>query len=635
MGQGVKIILVNKTPYRWESSDISSYQLDEWEKSFPKHIEPGAGVSVYVEFHKGPFTTESDDQAWITYTMLGTKKPLRFKIHGTYSNEAQIDVELVGFHTTGNGFGSLLGKSRKRYFVYQEELRVNIGFAGDEATGLIFFDREQGNPNWMKFLDGRKLISEFTIPGTHDTLTFGLNEGLIKNLPHGVLTALSSSIGTAMGHFLATVGQFFLTPIFIAGGMLVPEVILRATQCQRLGLRDQLYRGVRFLDIRLKLDGAKLEGDHGGIRLHINFDEVLQVCMDFLAKNSSETIIMSIKDETGTNDAAFFNAVSSRIAAASAKWHTEDAIPKLADVRGKIVLFRRFEKHQQEAFGINAFNGWPDNGTASLNTHAPIRVQDSYKNYVLGHLDDKFNKHAKPLLEQAAGDAGNGTLYVNFMSGTGSVYPETVANGYMSRFIGTNGLLFDHVAQTTNRRFGIIPLDFPETPFQGILIAQLIMQNTLSLQSAFNRLIDPKKSYVVKPLSNLQKCIDVRGAKADQGTEVIVQDVNNGNNQQWSLEDAGQGYFYLHPLHAPSMVLDVKGSETAQGAAVIVFPKNGCDNQKWTFSDQGNGRFRISPKHAPTMALNLYGFDATNGKPIVIYPFYEGDLASQWEVMPI
>ncbi|WP_118975952.1 phosphatidylinositol-specific phospholipase C domain-containing protein [Taibaiella koreensis] len=622
MGQGVKIILVNKTPYRWKRGDVSSYQLDAWDHSFPEYIEPGSGISAYVEFHEGPFTVESDDQAWVTFTMLGTKRPLKFKLHGVYSDEAALYTELEGFAPVGNGFAPLLGKKRKKYFIKQEELRVSLGLAGNETDGFLFFDREQENPNWMKFADGEKLISELTIPGTHDTLTYGLNEGLIKGLPGDVLSGLAAAISATMNGFLT-----------IAAGI-TPEIILHATQCQRLSLVQQLHKGIRFLDIRLKRDGSKLEAYHGGIRLHINFDEVLRCCYDFLAKNKSETIIMSIKDESRTNDKAFYQAIFDTISKA-ASWHTADQLPRLKEVRGKIVLFRRFANHGATDFGINAYDGWPDNSSEWLNNKVKIRVQDEYNNYVLGQLDHKFNNYAKKRLEEAVADRDPQHLYVNFMSGTGGIYPETLANGYMSQFVGTNGLLFDYVALTTQRKYGILPMDFPETPYQGLLIPQLIMQNELSLKAAFNQVVSTKDRYEIRPLYNLQKTLDVQGGKTKAGTPVIIYDAHNGANQQWTFEDAGEGYYYIHPCHAPAAVLDVSGGAKTDQTAVIIHSLHRGDNQKWRLTNLGNGRFRISPKHAPDKALNLYGYDSSNGKPLVIYTFHEGDLASQWELVKL
>lgn len=46
------------------------------------------------------------------------------------------------------------------------------------------------------------------------------------------------------------------------------------------------------------------------------------------------------------------------------KWYLTDSIPKLGDVRGRIVLVRRFEADGE--CGINAYNGWKDNTTFDI-----------------------------------------------------------------------------------------------------------------------------------------------------------------------------------------------------------------------------------------------------------------------------
>jgi hypothetical protein len=65
-----------------------------------------------------------------------------------------------------------------------------------------------------------------------------------------------------------------------------------------------------------------------------------------------------------------------------------------------------------------------------------------------------------------------------------------------------------------------------------------------------------------------------------------------GRNQQWEIEDAGGGYFYIRSLDAAKM-LDMDGGRARDGAALVVADKRDNDNQKWKIADSGNGQFTI------------------------------------------
>ncbi len=111
---------------------------------------------------------------------------------------------------------------------------------------------------WMSELPGNTLLSELSIPGTHDSMTFGLPSGNVA-------------------------------------------------QTQSIDLATQLAAGIRFLDIRLgpyfdpttgSLAQADFECFHGIINSGQSFDtNVLAVCENFLADHQNECIVMSIKND--------------------------------------------------------------------------------------------------------------------------------------------------------------------------------------------------------------------------------------------------------------------------------------------------------------------------------------------------
>ena len=179
---------------------------------------------------------------------------------------------------------------------------------------------------WMKSLDGGKRISQFSMPGTHNS-----------------------------------------------GARLEP--IRGTARCQNLTISQQLNAGVRFLDIRCRHVNDAFDIYHGSIYQHLNFGDVLRDVLDFLRLNPCETVVMSVKEEhvASGNSRSFEATFDAYVAENSSRWLLSSAIPTLDEARGKIVLLRRFGSGG--AKGIDASN-WPDNAIFSS---GQLRVQDVYK----------------------------------------------------------------------------------------------------------------------------------------------------------------------------------------------------------------------------------------------------------------
>jgi len=215
----------------------------------------------------------------------------------------------------------------------------------------------------MASLSGKKRLSEFTIPGTHDS---------------GALH----------------------------------EPITGTAQCQRFPIATQLLMGVRFLDIRCVISNGGFNIYHGSVDQHLTFDSVLTDCLSFLKSNKGEAILMSVKKEHKEDDATKFEGVFDSYTSRNPDmWLLEDAIPTLDDARGKIVLLRRF-KASRLPKGIAAAPAvWKDNQTFTIDGAVQIHVQDKY---ALDKKEDKWPA-VQALLQQAFNGKPD-VLYLNFTS---------------------------------------------------------------------------------------------------------------------------------------------------------------------------------------------------------------------------
>lgn len=314
---------------------------------------------------------------------------------------------------------------------------------------------------WMSSLGDNKKLSQITIPGTHDSCAK-------SDWPNSQRLLLQE--------------RFFGT--------------------QNATLLSQLTAGIRFFDIRGRFKKEDSFGTKDPMACHgdylvepeLEIAEVFKVCYDFLDENTSETIIMSLKCEDESKMNQFAQAVQTLILERQNCWHLiSDTIPTLGDVRGKIVLIRRFpDLMSSNQFGIDGVTNWPSNASSpdiaeigSLN----LVVQDrwnltyNYKSYRSDTPIIKFDE-VKRMLTRAGEDNRKQVWYLNFTSATavGWASPSWIARGQpfetpvgVSYTNGVNHLLLEHLEKNPKGHFGTIVLDFMDTPEE--LVSMIVNTN--------------------------------------------------------------------------------------------------------------------------------------------------------------
>jgi 1-phosphatidylinositol phosphodiesterase len=186
-----------------------------------------------------------------------------------------------------------------------------------------------------------------------------------------------------------------------------PQAGLAKTQ--DLTIAEQLAAGVRYLDLRCRhVDDAFLLY-HGAIDQNQTFEELVATVDAFLAAHPTEAIIASVKEEATPSgntrgfDATFTSYLTDR-------WSTAAVVPALGDVRGKLVLLRRFAT-AMTPLGIDA-SAWPDNTTFSIANAASLRIQDAYM-----VTDNSAKWTAITALLTEARAATGATLFLDYTSG--------------------------------------------------------------------------------------------------------------------------------------------------------------------------------------------------------------------------
>ncbi|PSL47185.1 1-phosphatidylinositol phosphodiesterase [Chitinophaga niastensis] len=242
------------------------------------------------------------------------------------------------------------------------------------------------------------------------------------------------------------------------------EPVSGTAKCQNLTIADQLNAGIRFLDVRCRHIGDKFAIHHGSIYQNQNFDDVLNACFSFLNSHPTETIVMCVKEEYNAtnNTQTFEQTFDSYVQQNPGQWSLGATVPNLGQVRGKIVLLRRFGANNTPK-GIDATN-WSDNTTFSINNgSANLRVQDQYQ---VPDNNAKWNNITSLFSEAKNGDLS--VLYINFTSGYKSLIFGIPSITTVSNAINPN--LNSYFTSNTQGRFGIIPMDFAASDRATLII---------------------------------------------------------------------------------------------------------------------------------------------------------------------
>lgn len=278
-----------------------------------------------------------------------------------------------------------------------------LAFAGALMVSGLSLAADPAGSRWMGALEGNWPIQHLSIPGSHDS-----------------------------------------------GALLEP--LSGTAKCQSLTIAGQLAVGVRFLDLRCRHVGDTFVIHHGPIDQKLTYESVLETVTAFLKANPRECVIVSVKEEyqPEKNTRSFEQTFDTSVAKDPERWWLKAELPRLDQVRGKMVLFRRFPSNSK-ARGIDA-SSWQDNTTFSSGL---LRVQDVYQ---APGAEIKWRDVEAFLKEAREGEPNPNTLFVNFTSATGSSWMGIPNIPSISTPM--NHKITDYLMNQPKARYGILVMDF-------------------------------------------------------------------------------------------------------------------------------------------------------------------------------
>lgn len=212
-------------------------------------------------------------------------------------------------------------------------------------------------PCWMKYVDGNKYLDELSIPGTHDSSTCSVDNDT------------------------------------------EPQTSL--AKCQQDYIPTQLLEGIRYFDIRLGKNNENGDPgiDHGICYLlkkdgnYLHLSDVIGYFKTFLNENPSEALIMlASRGNDEATDESITTAFAKVMADNPKLFYTSSRVPTLGEVRGKIVLLRRFglagDSVSGHTWGLD-LTEWDDKIKAHSDSATMCLVQDARGFEAAGETGDK------------------------------------------------------------------------------------------------------------------------------------------------------------------------------------------------------------------------------------------------------
>lgn len=219
------------------------------------------------------------------------------------------DIKYLAIESNGEDQDNnkICHKSKSKSIPWELEL-IGYDMKKNDATvsslDWITYSSYVDGPCWMKYVDDNKFLDELSIPGTHDSGTCSVDND----------TEPQSS----------------------------------QVKCQQDYIPTQLLEGIRYFDIRLgKGDDPGI--DHGIFYLlkkdgnYLHLSDVIGYFKTFLNENPSEALIMlASRGNDEATDESITTAFAKVMADNPKLFYTSSRVPTLGEVRGKIVLLRRF-----------------------------------------------------------------------------------------------------------------------------------------------------------------------------------------------------------------------------------------------------------------------------------------------------
>ena len=247
---------------------------------------------------------------------------------------------------------------------------------------------------------------------------------------------------------------------------------------QIMDISEQWDAGIRFFDIRPRLEDGRLRIYHGPADCHLDFEEAMRIIINKLEQHPTEFCVIMTNSAGGGIEGV--DRIMDDINTLFYDQAQFRANMTVADMRGRVLFIHRDYQTNGRDWPGNVVYGWPGNGSShrswmmsSQEESAVLWAQDYFTDGGKGnYLDSKWEKVSAMM--DAFASAPDGVWCINHASGyTGSGISTNINRNAKT----TNARLLEYLAGHKSP-IGIVPMDFPSQE----LIDAIIFLNTFAAE---------------------------------------------------------------------------------------------------------------------------------------------------------
>lgn len=280
------------------------------------------GDNIFVS---SPGTTLSGQSHRASLNFVLPTGSVRYRVHcsdksasfGIYEDISAANDDKIALNVKDGDYVNL-SRSKRNYYLTDPK----------GASGPFQLRFEPVAEAWMDKIPDNTSVADISIPGTHDTGTYALE-----------------------------------------------AVNFGFSKCQNMGVYEQLGFGIRFFDLRV--DGSMML-EHGGIPCNVSFDEIVVTTCLFLDRNPSEFVIFEITGDD--NFGSKFDSYLKSHNGYDARFWKKNYVPTLGEVRGKIMIVRRYSYNGVQGLDFKSDGVWPYDDSKSGTNPDGVKyyIEDRY-----------------------------------------------------------------------------------------------------------------------------------------------------------------------------------------------------------------------------------------------------------------
>lgn len=272
------------------------------------------------------------------------------------------------------------------------------------------------------------------------------------------------------------------------------------------------------------------------------------------------------------------------------------------------------------------YDGYCDKGAKQCVGYVWGRIQDKLKfrpNWTSGHaLNIPSNAPDGTKIYSASGteyivkvfinDAGaniKANSLVCFGAVTGNPYGHVIYVEYVKVENGTTYVYYTHGGESIY-----------DDGLSGILYKKSLSQLLKTWGAYTGTVVFENKNTgiysIVSALNNESSALDIEAQSSENKANVQIWSRHTGNSQKFNIEIVEGDYYKITNVHS-GKVLDVDGSSTANGTNVFQYDWQNTDNQLWTFEDAGDGYYYIKSKLG--VYLDIDNAESTDGTNVQVW----------------